>query len=120
MALDNFIEMRDLVGLKAFRYRKMLEHALHHRFPQLCMPQYNLVSFSTQPYVEAKRRGRQMDLLIRAMFTAGGALVSSLILSFGPLKMKMTLSLVLSVLAMWRAVAFFLPHPKSRRQLSRL
>lgn len=61
MALENFIEMRDKVGQPAFLYKKRVEQAVHSLFPDTMVPQYNLVSFSTVPYVEALRRGRQLD-----------------------------------------------------------
>lgn len=61
MALANFEEMRDKVGDPAFRYRKKVEQALHAMLPERVHPQYNLVSFSTVPYTEARRRGRELD-----------------------------------------------------------
>jgi arylformamidase len=64
MALDNFIEMRDKVGRPDFLYRKKIEQTLHAAFPDRCQPQYNLVSFSTVPYTEAKRRGDELARLI--------------------------------------------------------
>lgn len=64
MALDNFVEMRDKVGSPAFLYRKRLEQAVHALFPGRFTPRYNLVSFSTVPYVEAQRRGLELESLI--------------------------------------------------------
>jgi kynurenine 3-monooxygenase len=64
MALDNFIEMRDKVGRPEFLYLKKIEQTLHAVFPERCQPQYNLVSFSTVPYTEAKRRGDDLARLI--------------------------------------------------------
>jgi kynurenine 3-monooxygenase len=61
MALENFVEMRDKTGSPAFLYRKKIEQTVHHFFPDRVTPQYNLVSFSTVPYVEARRRGRALD-----------------------------------------------------------
>lgn len=61
MALDNLVEMRDKVASPAFLYRKRIEQALHQLYPQLLVPQYNLVSFSTVPYAQAQQRGRQLD-----------------------------------------------------------
>ena len=61
MALENFVEMRDKVGRPEFLYRKKVEQTLHRLFPQECLPQYNLVSFSTVPYVEAQQRGRELE-----------------------------------------------------------
>ena len=64
MAVENFIEMRDKVGSPDFRYKKRVEQAVHALFPDAMTPQYNLVSFSTVPYTEARRRGREMDALL--------------------------------------------------------
>jgi kynurenine 3-monooxygenase len=61
MALENFVEMRDKVGQPAFLYKKRVEQAVHGLFPDTMVPQYNLVSFSTVPYAEAQRRGRELD-----------------------------------------------------------
>ena len=57
MAKYNFIEMRDLSGRPAFQRRKKVEHVLHRLAPERFTPLYDLVSFSTVPYTEAKARG---------------------------------------------------------------
>jgi kynurenine 3-monooxygenase len=64
MALENFVEMRDKVADPAFRYRKRVEQALHSMLPERVHPQYNLVSFSTVPYTEARRRGRELEAVL--------------------------------------------------------
>ncbi len=64
MALENFVEMRDTVGSPDFLYRKRVEQIVHQAFPERVTPQYNLVSFSTVPYVEARRRGRELDAVL--------------------------------------------------------
>ncbi len=64
MALDNFVEMRDKVGSPGFLARKKVEQAIHELFPDLCTPQYNLVSFSTTPYAQARAQGRRMDAIL--------------------------------------------------------
>jgi arylformamidase len=64
MAVENFVEMRDKTGQPEFVYRKKVEQAVHHAFPAEVTPQYNLVSFSTVPYVEARRRGRELDRVL--------------------------------------------------------
>ncbi len=64
MALENFVEMRDKVADPAFRYRKRVEQALHAMLPDRVQPQYNLVSFSTVPYSEARRRGRELEAVL--------------------------------------------------------
>jgi len=60
MALTNFVEMRDKVADPEFLHRKRIEQALHAAFPAEAEPQYNLVSFSTVPYAEARERGREL------------------------------------------------------------
>jgi kynurenine 3-monooxygenase len=61
MALDNFIEMRDKVGRAEFLYKKKVEQTLHAALPERVHPQYNLVSFSTVPYAQALKSGRELD-----------------------------------------------------------
>lgn len=67
MALDNFIEMRDKTGRPEFLHRKRTEQAIHAMFPGRWTPQYNLVSFSTVPYTEARARGRELDAIVDAV-----------------------------------------------------
>ncbi|MFM9995218.1 MAG: FAD-dependent monooxygenase [Phycisphaerales bacterium] len=64
MAIENFIEMRDKTGQPEFRYKKRGEQAVHAAFGAAAEPQYNLVSFSTVPYAEARRRGRALDAVL--------------------------------------------------------
>lgn len=45
LALDNFIEMRDLVADKEFLLRKKIEAKLHQLFPDQWIPQYSMVTF---------------------------------------------------------------------------
>lgn len=45
LALDNFIEMRDLVADKEFLLRKKIEAKLHTLFPTQWIPQYSMVTF---------------------------------------------------------------------------
>ena len=65
MALRNFIEMRDLTGRASFKWKKKIEHALNRMMPASFVPLYDLVSFSTVPYSEAKARGAANDRAIR-------------------------------------------------------
>jgi kynurenine 3-monooxygenase len=64
MALENFVEMRDKVGSRAFLWRKKFEHLLHDVAPKTFTPRYNLVSFSTVPYTQAREAGVKIDRLI--------------------------------------------------------
>jgi kynurenine 3-monooxygenase len=58
MALDNFIEMRDHTASRWFLIKKKLSHAMHRVFPRTFIPLYNMVSFSTVPYAQARDRAR--------------------------------------------------------------
>ncbi len=66
MAVENFVEMRDKTGQPAFRYKKRVEQVVHAAFGAggRAVPQYNLVSFSTVPYGEARRRGCALDAIL--------------------------------------------------------
>ncbi len=64
MALENFVEMRDLSGRPEFQLKKKYEQTIHAAFPDRVSPRYNLVSFSTVPYVAARQRGEHLDALI--------------------------------------------------------
>jgi len=77
MALRNFIEMRDLTGRASFKWKKKIEHALNRVMPATFVPLYDLVSFSTVPYSEAKARGAANDRAIRRLVAAAGALVAT-------------------------------------------
>ncbi len=45
LALDNFIEMRDLVGDAKFLLRKKIESKLNQLFPEKWIPLYTMVTF---------------------------------------------------------------------------
>lgn len=57
MALENYVEMRDLVDDAAFLLRKQVERALADRNPGVFVPRYAMVTFRRTPYAVAKRRG---------------------------------------------------------------
>jgi len=68
LALQNFIEMRDLVGDEQFLHYKKVEHQLCELHPDLFKSQYEMVTFSTIPYSEAlsvgaKNTKRVYDLI---------------------------------------------------------
>ena len=56
LALDNFVEMRDKVASPVFRLGKRVEHAIERWAPEHFESLYELVSFTTVPYAEARRR----------------------------------------------------------------
>ncbi|MFO0872419.1 MAG: NAD(P)/FAD-dependent oxidoreductase [Phycisphaerales bacterium] len=59
LALRNFVEMRDHTASRVFRMKKRLEHALHRIMPRTFVPLYDMISFSTIPYAEARDRARR-------------------------------------------------------------
>jgi kynurenine 3-monooxygenase len=58
LALANFVEMRDKVASPVFKLRKKIEHALERALPNQYMSQYELVSVTTVPYADVRRRVR--------------------------------------------------------------
>jgi kynurenine 3-monooxygenase len=63
LALNNFIEMRDLVADPAFLYRKKIEMELGRRYPNIFLSVYEMVSFSHTPYsVALQTTDAQHDL----------------------------------------------------------
>lgn len=65
LAVQNFVEMRDLVGTPEFLHKKHVEHELVELYPDLFQSQYELVTFSTKPYSYAYARGEKNDQLLR-------------------------------------------------------
>jgi kynurenine 3-monooxygenase len=58
MALENYIEMRDMVRDPRFHLRKKLEFLLEGRHPRRFIARYSMVMFHPEiPYAEAQRRG---------------------------------------------------------------
>lgn len=56
MALDNYIEMRDLVDDPAFLLQRELERVLQTRHPERFVPHYTMVTFMRIPYATALLR----------------------------------------------------------------
>ncbi|MCB9231163.1 MAG: FAD-dependent monooxygenase [Bacteroidia bacterium] len=56
MALDNYIEMRDLTADPDWVFRKKIEHKLEEHFPEKYLSRYEAVSFMRVPYAEAQTR----------------------------------------------------------------
>ncbi|MEV6164314.1 NAD(P)/FAD-dependent oxidoreductase [Streptomyces sp. NPDC052052] len=75
MALENFVEMRDKVASPVFRFVKGAEHALERALPGRFVSRYELVSFSTVPYAQVRRRVRRQQ---RALGGAAVLLASAL------------------------------------------
>lgn len=79
LALDNYVEMRDKVGSRAFLRKKKWEQRLARWFPKRFLPLYSMVSFSTIPYADAVRRARAQDRAVRRAIVGGGSVVVVLI-----------------------------------------
>lgn len=64
LALQNFIEMRDLVGKPEFLEKKHVEHDLSELYPDMFTSQYELVTFSNTPYRKALEQGAVNDRIL--------------------------------------------------------
>lgn len=65
LALQNFIEMRDLVGLPEFLNKKRIEKILVDNYPGLYRTQYERVTFSNDGYRDALLAGAKNDAFIQ-------------------------------------------------------
>ncbi len=77
MALANFVEMRDKVADPFFKLGKNAEHRLERLLPGRYVSRYELVSFSTTPYAEVRRRVRRQHQLLGAALAAAGTLAAA-------------------------------------------
>lgn len=57
MALDNFLEMRDLVTDEHFLNLKKIESNIIKKYPEKWISQYEMVTFSSLPYADALKKG---------------------------------------------------------------
>jgi kynurenine 3-monooxygenase len=64
MAIENFVEMRDLVADPRFLFRKQVELALQARYPRQFVPKYAMVTFHRIPYSVALARGIIQDRML--------------------------------------------------------
>jgi kynurenine 3-monooxygenase len=71
LALQNFIEMRDLVADKEFLLRKKIEAIIHSKNPSY-LPLYTMVTFSDIPYKEALLKGKQHDGMMQEIMELPG------------------------------------------------
>ena len=65
LAEENFVEMRDKVGSRAFLISKKLEHGLEKALPGIYLSRYEMVSFTTIPYAEVMERARRQQRAVR-------------------------------------------------------
>jgi kynurenine 3-monooxygenase len=65
LALNNFIEMRDLVIDEKFLWRKKIESKLNDLYPTEWISLYEMVTFSNLRYSEALRLGKIQEELMK-------------------------------------------------------
>lgn len=70
MALENYVEMRDVVRDRKFQLQKKLGFLLEERRPGIFVPRYSMVMFHHLPYSEARRRGAIQQQILDSL-TAG-------------------------------------------------
>lgn len=71
LALQNFVEMRDLVGDEDFLRQKEVEHALCELYPDLFKSQYEMVTFTNMPYREALEHGAENTRIVKDIIARG-------------------------------------------------
>jgi kynurenine 3-monooxygenase len=73
LALDNFIEMRDLVADPEFILRKKIEARLHQLYPDKWIPLYSMVTFNENiRYSQALAiGGKQKEIMDEVMREEG-------------------------------------------------
>jgi kynurenine 3-monooxygenase len=70
LAVENFVEMRDLVAEPKFQLKKKIEQVLQQRFPDTFIPKYSMVTFHRVPYSVALARGRVQDGILDELCTS--------------------------------------------------
>lgn len=84
LAKDNFVEMRDKVGSRAFLLSKKLEHGLEKMLPGAYLSRYEMVSFTTIPYADVIERAKKQQRLVAV--AAGGAVLAVAVLATAVLR----------------------------------
>ncbi|XP_026757612.2 kynurenine 3-monooxygenase [Galleria mellonella] len=77
LALYNYIEMRDLVTRPSYRIRKALDDLIYWLLPDIWVPLYNSVTFTTMPYSECAKNRQWQNKVLKYIFTVLG--VSTLV-----------------------------------------
>lgn len=73
LALDNFIEMRDLVADADFLLRKKIEARLHQLYPAQWIPLYSMVTFhENMPYSMAYETGQKQKKIMDEVMKRSG------------------------------------------------
>jgi kynurenine 3-monooxygenase len=71
LALQNFVEMRDLVGDKDFLHFKHVEHDLTKLYPGIFRSQYELTTFTNEPYKYALEQGARNSEMVKKIIRLG-------------------------------------------------
>ncbi len=73
LALDNFVEMRDLVADEEFLLRKKIESMLHDKYPNDWIPLYSMVTFEeNMRYSEAMAHGKLQQKVMDEVMSRPG------------------------------------------------
>lgn len=72
LAVQNFVEMRDLVTHPDFVLRKKIEAYLNEHYPEKWKPLYSMVTFSDIPYSVAMNEGRRQDRVMEKIMSMKG------------------------------------------------
>jgi kynurenine 3-monooxygenase len=72
LALQNFVEMRDLVADPRFLLRKKIEAQIHQKHPELWTPLYTMIAFSHIPYADALAAGKKQEEVMQRIMSMPG------------------------------------------------
>ncbi|MFN8284668.1 MAG: NAD(P)/FAD-dependent oxidoreductase [Chitinophagales bacterium] len=64
LAVENFVEMRDLVANSTFILKKKADALLEEQYPDYFISKYAMVTFHRLPYTIAKQRGQIQDKIL--------------------------------------------------------
>jgi kynurenine 3-monooxygenase len=65
MALENYVEMRDLVNDEDYKKYRKMELNLEKKFPDRFIPRYSMVSFNEMSYSKVYERGKIQSKIIK-------------------------------------------------------
>lgn len=90
LALDNFVEMRDLVADADFQLRKKIEGKLHELYPDRWIPLYSMVTFNDQiRYSTAREIGAKQNKIMQEVLRMPGIYDNWQQLNFGDIVNKL-------------------------------
>ena len=67
LAVQNFIEMRDLVADPRFLLRKKIESKINAQYPDNWLPLYSMVTYTHLPYSVALQTGKRQDKIMNKL-----------------------------------------------------